>query len=323
MLGSTYEAANVNDFFQITDDSKVRNRIVSTVEIASKCGQALSVSEIALLLPYELELANIREIIQSDPQVSVSLSMENDLAVQKGYEHLFSEKTFRQGVSKKYLEVAKMFAEQLIHRSSHVKLMAVCGSVAYGSAVSSDDIDLFLITKKNRMWLPFFKALLLARVFRIKAATKGEKADYCLSYVQDEKYFEEEITRQRAPLFAREFLSMRILAGTNYYATLLNRTNWMRQMFPRLHASKVMEQSHNEISRSESQHISKVNDILNLFTYVILRGYLSFKAFLRNLKYRKQHKIRDVFEATISRVSFVFTSERYRELEKMYNCLVR
>jgi len=323
MLGSICEVADVNDLFGITYDDKFKDRVVSTVEIASKCGQALSVTEIALLLPYEIDLANIRKLIQSDPYVSVSLNMNKDIAVQKGYEYLLSEKTLRQDVSNEYLKLAETFVEQLIHRNPHMKLMGVCGSVAYGSAVKSDDIDLFLIAKKNRMWLSFLKALLLARVFRIKASIKGEKADYCLSYVEDEKYFEEEITRQKAPLFAREFLSMHVLAGTNYYARLLNRTNWMSQIFPRLHASKIVEKSGNEIALTENERQSSVNDVLNLFIYVILRGYLSLKAFLLNLQYRRQHKINDIFEAKITKFSFVFTSERYRELEKIYNHLVR
>ena len=308
--------------FQNTDDARVKNRIVSTVEIASKCGYAISVDEIALLLPYEPEVANIQEIIQSDPNISISLSMEKELIVQKGYEHLFSERKFREDVSKRYLEIAKTFVDQLIRRSSYVKLMAVCGSVAYGSALRSDDIDLFLVTKKNRLWLSIFKALLFARAFSTKALIRGKKAEFCLSYAQDERHFEEEIMRHKSPLLAREFLSIHVLTGINYYSTLLARTNWIRNMFPRLRASKLIEQSKDEVSRTENEPQFKVNDVLNLFIYAVLRNYLSFKAFLRNMRYRKQHKMRDLFEAIITKGSCVYTSERYLELEKMYDQLL-
>ena len=250
---------------QATEDNKVRNRIVSIVEISSKCGYAISLDEIALLLPYEIELANIREIIQSEPRISVSLSIKKGLVVQKGYEHLFSERAHREDVSKRCLEIAKSFVEQLIRRSSHVKLIGVCGSVAYGSAVMSDDVDLFLVTKKHRLWLSVSKALLLARVFNIKALIKGEKADFCLSYVQDEEYFEEEINHRKTPLFAREFLSINVLTGVNYYTTLLDRANWIRLIFPRLYSSRLIAQGKDKLSRAEDPSKSEADNILNLF----------------------------------------------------------
>jgi hypothetical protein len=159
----------MNELFKATVDAKVKSQIVSIVDIASKCGYAISVDEIALLLPYDLELANIREIILGNPFTSVSLSMEKELVVQKGYEQLFSERAHREYISKRYIETAKTFVDQLIRRSSHVKLIGVCGSVAYWSAVVSDDIDILLVTKRRRLWLSVFKALLLARVFNIKA----------------------------------------------------------------------------------------------------------------------------------------------------------
>lgn len=306
---------------QANEDSKFRNRILSTIEIAFRCSQALSVNEIALMLPLDQEPSKIQEIIQNDPYISKSVSREKEFVVLRGYENLFSERTFRERISKRYLEIATVFVDQLIRRSSYVKLMAVCGSVAYGSATKSDDIDFFLITKENRMWLAFLKTLLLARAFDIKASIKGQKANFCLSYVKEEKHFEEEIRHNRTPLLAREFLSIQVLTGINYYAALFDRTSWVRHMFPRLYASKLIERDKNKMSHIENGLQLKVNDALNLFIYATLKGYLLFKAFLRNLRYRKQHKIEDIFEATITKGSCVYTSERYRELEKMYDLM--
>ena len=177
----------------------ILSRILSSVEVASKCGKAISIKEIDLLLPTAQKHSNLRQIIQSDPYVSKSVSIENEFVVLKGYEHLFTKSNFREEVARKYFRIAKTFVDQLNHRCSHGKLIAVCGSVAYGSAAASDDIDLFIITKENRMWLFFLKALLLARVYNIKASITGEKANFCFSYVQDEKYFEDEIKHHRTP----------------------------------------------------------------------------------------------------------------------------
>jgi len=301
-----------------TENNMVLSRILSSVEVASKCGKAMSINEIDLLLPIAQKSTGLRQIIQSDPYVSKSVSIENDFVVLKGYEHLFSERVFREKTAKKYLEIAKTFVGELT-RCPHGKLIAVCGSVAYGSAVASDDIDLFIITKENRMWLFFLKTLLLARAYNIKASITGEKANFCLSYVQDEKYFEEEIKHHRTPLIAREFLSIRVLTGTNYYTTLLDRSKWICEMFPKLHASKLYEMNKDKTERIENGLQGAVNDVLNMFIYETLKVFLSFKALLKNLQFRKQRKMSDLFEAIITKGACVYTSVRYLQLEKTYD----
>lgn len=303
---------------QINADVGVRNRIGLTVEIASKCGQALSVSEIIRLLSVEQEPGEIQEIIDTDPYFSGFLRRERELVAIKGYENLFSERTFRQTVSKRYLRRAGAFADNLVRRSSNVELMAVSGSVAYGSALASDDIDIFLITKSNRTWLCFLKALLLARVFNIKAHINGEKTNYCLSYVQDAQEFEQTLKQQRTPLFAREFLSMQVLAGINYYAKLLDWNSWMGQIFPKLAALKVAERGVEKTATIENPLISETKAALNLFVFAMLHKFLSFKAFVRNQQYRRQQKTKDVFEAKMTKGSCVYTSNKYHELEGMY-----
>ena len=304
---------------QTTCDARVKDLIESAIEIASQCGCAMSIDEVALLLPQRLELENIREIILGSPLISVFFGAEKELVVQKGYEHLFSERAYRNDVSKRYLETAKTFVDELTRRSSHVKLIGVCGSVAYGSATASDDIDFLMVANRHRLWFSFFKALLLARVFKTKALIKRGKADFCLSVVQDEEHFEEEIMHHRTPLFAREFLSIHVFTGINYYATLLNRTKWMWQMFPRLHAAKLSERVGDKISLpGEKPSRNRIFDALDLFIYVVVRNYLLLKAFSLNLRYRKQRRMKDIFEVIITKGSCLYNSEKYRELEKRY-----
>ena len=304
---------------QIINEFGARNRILLAVKIASQCGQAISMSEIALMLPRPVESTSVQETIQTDPCIAKSVSLEDGFVVAKGYESLFSERNSREKVSKNYRGIAEAFIKELRRRNPYMKLMAVCGSVAYGSAKCSDDIDLFILTEENRMWLTFFKALLLARIFNIKAAINGERTDFCLSYIQDKKSFEEEIIRRRNPLFAREFLSLYIIDGMNCYLELLERTSWMSDIFPKLYTLRMFDHIKNEGCGAKFRQRLQAGDSLNLFVYVLLGGFLRLKALLRNLRFRKQRKMKDVFEAKITQGSCVYTSKRYRELENLYN----
>lgn len=304
---------------QVANASNGRNMILLAVNIASQCGQAISMNEIALMLPQPVESTDVQETLQTDSCISKSVSVEDGFAVIKGYEHLFSERRFREKTSKNLRVTAETFIRELRRRKPCVELMAICGSVAYGSAKDSDDIDLFILSKENRMWFTFFKSLLLARVFNLKAIVSGARADFCLSYMQDKKNFEEEITKHKNPLFAREFLSLHVVDGMSCYLELLEKTRWMSDVFPRLYASRKFNHSKDGICGKDFRQRLQAHNALNLFIYASLGGFLRLKALLRNLKFRKQGKMKDVFEANITMGSCVYTSKRYRELENLYN----
>jgi predicted nucleotidyltransferase len=289
-----------------------------TVEIASECGQAVSITEILRMLSCKHEPEVIQEIIDADPFFAGFLRREKELVVVRGYESLFSERTLRQIISRDYLEKAIYFSDHMVRRSSGVKMMAVSGSVAYGSASASDDIDIFLVTKTNRAWICLFKALLLARALSLKAHVNGAKANYCLSYMQDMKEFEQVLKQQRSPLLAREFLSMHVLVGVDYYYQLLGRNTWIGQIFPRLGGSGIMNKDQTGSAPVENLFVSLARDFLNISFFPVLKIFLSFKAFCRNLEFRKQQKTGDLFEARITQGSCVYTSNKYRRIERMY-----
>jgi predicted nucleotidyltransferase len=296
----------------------LQKKILSIVNIATQCNQAISLKEIILMLPREFNEKEVLTIIQTNSNYKQTLTIENGFVVKKGYERLFSERAIREKNSRDSVKIAHLFFNKLGKQNSNVKLTAVCGSVAYGSASASDDIDLFIIARRNRLWLVFFKALLLARVFNIKAAINSEKTHFCLSYMQDENEFEKELQR-KTPLMARELLSSIILSGIEVYEELLMKNMWIEDFFPRLAAHKLNSKEMNAAEvpvQDKSQ--SHVYDILNVVFFVGIGRFLLFKAFLRNLNYKKCLKRKDVFEAKITLSSVVYTSMRYRELEKMY-----
>ena len=307
-MGGLLQAQHENDTIR---------RINSIVSIASKCGQSISLKEICLMLAQELSEEDVSSIIQNSPDYAIHFSFDKGFVVQKGYEYLFSERKLRAKISKEYTQVAELFVRNLVRNNSNVRLVAVCGSVAYGSAKASDDIDLFIMARKNRLWIVFFKALLLARVYRLKASLVGQNTNFCLSYMQDESEFEKESQRKTA-LFARELLSIIVFCGKEFYRTLLVKTKWIEGFFPRLTALRLEQKEQNDVCFSRQESLPLLYDVVNLLIYVILGKYLQLKAFMRNLGFKKLKRNKDIFEAKITKGSCVYNSFRYKELEKMY-----
>jgi len=215
------------------------------------------------------------------------------------------------------MQTAITFAHSLLGRRSYLKFFAVCGSVAYGVANENDDIDLFLVCQKNRMWLTLAKALLLARITNSTKKTNGKHPNFCLSYIADEKSFAKEVFNHKDLLFAREFLSAKVLAGQQFYYDILTQTEWIKQILPAFYSLKLSRKSGFTATNEVYSH-SLTSDIADTVLYALLGSYLQFKAFLRNLSFKKKGKFKDLFEAKITKGSCVYNSERYKELEKMY-----
>src|SRR5208337_3677625 len=104
-----------------------------------------------------------------------------------------------------------------------IRTVAVTGSVAYGSATKWDDIDLFIVTKRNRLWI---SALLILRPSHLSL--------FCLSYVHDEQGFLKESQRNRSnALFARELLKAKPVAGAEEYRKILEGNEWVASFYSR------------------------------------------------------------------------------------------
>ena len=174
------------------DAVQIRNRIFATIVIASKCNQPVTCDEIALMLPQMSEELNVEQFIKSDSTILKQITIQQGFIVLKGYENLFQIQARNKRISNEKMQIARSFTETLLSGKSYFKILAVCGSVAYETASESDDIDLFIVTQEDRMWIAFAKALLKARIMNMKAALHGKTIDFCLSYVQDEKNFKEE-----------------------------------------------------------------------------------------------------------------------------------
>lgn len=66
-----------------------------------------------------------------------------------------------------------------------LKMIAVCNSLSFNQAKSDSDIDLFIITAKNRIWTVRFFSLLLLKFLRLRPAlnkTENSKDKICLSF---------------------------------------------------------------------------------------------------------------------------------------------
>lgn len=94
----------------------------------------------------------------------------------------------RRTISKQKLKRAIFFAKYLKF-IPFVSSVSICNSLSYNNAKQSSDIDLFIITKKNRLWVARTLSHFLFTILGIKRPRNTESAPdkFCLSFFLSQK----------------------------------------------------------------------------------------------------------------------------------------
>jgi hypothetical protein len=205
-----------------------------------------------------------------------------------------------------------------------IRSLAVTGTVAYASADKWDDIDLFMITDRRRLWLSALFTLILVRLYKLLRLRSQDLLRFCLSYVHDEEGFANESVKNRGnPLFARELLKAKLVAGRRTYRCILEQNSWVGKVYASAYALKLQEVGQQEgspnvdIAQAEAKP-SLFLDWAEGLTFVFLSSYLRLRAYLNNLRLKSLGENLRVFDPVVSRSSCVYTSNFYRWLRSLW-----
>lgn len=115
-----------------------------------------------------------------------------------------------------------------------IKLIGLSGSVAMMNAKKSDDVDLFIITGRDRLWTGRFVAVMLAQLLglRRKRGRKRASNKICLNLFFDEADLIVPKAK-RSQYLAHEVLQMKpIFERDRAYQRFIYANRWVFDMFP-------------------------------------------------------------------------------------------
>ena len=227
-------------------------------------------------------------------------------------------RTHRENISAQKLGSAVKFAKSLAKLAPWIMTIAVTGSVAYGSARENDDIDLFIITKRGRLWITLLLALAYVRVIKLLRLETPMLVPFCMSYVHDEYGFRKESRKAINPLFARELLKAVPLTGKEQYRQILEENDWVRFIHASPYAAKLTSLPSIKKSRVVFQREYSLFDWAEELTYYFLGSYLRIRAYLTNLGLRSRGQKMRLFQPVLTRNSCVYTSNLYRWLRDLW-----
>lgn len=296
-------------------DDRVRRRIRTLVGIAAANGSTISTEELRILLPTEAfaSAEGVGQFLREDPVVRSEFLVLDGEVAPKGKAQLIARRQEQRRLTSDRLALADRFVASLDRCCPWIELVAISGSVAYGGTKPHDDVDFFLVTQRNRMWISLLAAMSVGRLERMR---DPNPVVFCFNRVTEREACESSFRTTREPLFAREALNLRILRGHEFYTNLLQSAPWMAQSFPGLYREKVVEGfSWTGPKRTTpAPHAFLANGV----AFLLLAPYLWLMGLTRNARLHREGRKKASFRTIIEWSFCAFESKKYDDLREDY-----
>lgn len=164
---------------------------------------------------------------------SLKLKVQSDYYFLRKSNGMVRKRKRREKQSAKYLLKAK-FLCQILKIIPWIKLIGISGGLALDNATKADDIDLFIITAKNRLWISRLLVLGVLSLTgqRRKIGDRGKKiaGKICINTLLEEDRLEQ---RNKDIFVAHEVLQMKVLwQREGIYAKYLLDNEWVFKFLP-------------------------------------------------------------------------------------------
>ena len=182
---------------------------------------------------------------------------------------------------------------KLISLFPQIKLVGLSGSISMMNAAEEDDIDLFIITEKKRLFTARFLATIISFIMGLKRSIGQNEAPnkVCLNLFFDESNLKVPKFKQ-TEFVGHEVLQMKpIIIKGNIYERFLEANRWVYKLFP--NARGVVSSKYQVSSIKQKKQLNTYYLILNTFTNKIERLLKNFQ-----LKIIRNHQTTELISNT-------------------------
>ncbi len=174
--------------------NSLEKSILKTIAFADVFDYPLTLTEIYkwLFKPKKINgrypsLFDIKKELENSKDLDKKLSGKEGFFYLKGRRSIvFLRKQNNNLAEAKYSRIVNLI--KVYKYIPFVRMIAVCNSLAISNANENSDIDLFIITKKNKIWLARFFTVILVKFFDLRPSEEKSKDTFCLSFYIDEDH---------------------------------------------------------------------------------------------------------------------------------------
>ncbi len=303
----------------LTLTEKQAREIEAFCQIARENGAMISLRELIGLASIDASERELEDAFLSDSKLKSKFQLESGYVLERSpdargtlYETVEEEERRRER-ARANLRRASTFGRVLLRGTV---LVSVSGANSYLSARENEDIDFFCVTKTDGMWPFMLKALVMARLHRL---TNRDVPELCFSCIMDERWATEAFRSRQKPIFARDALTAKLIGGREAYHSLLAEAQWMGSYFPAFYSMRLREtETKGERAMTDAADGRGGSRVLNSFLFYTLGSFLRMKSWALNRKFTKAAWHSSIFAVRIGMGFYIYESNRYRKLRRMY-----
>lgn len=112
-----------------------------------------------------------------------------------------------------------------------IKAVFIANSMSIDNARNDSDIDLFVITRKNRIWLARMILVLIAQILNLRPTEKSKKDKICLTIFLDEKNLNLKKVCSENDIYYIYWINqvVPIFDPSNIYSKFISENSWSRE----------------------------------------------------------------------------------------------
>lgn len=276
-------------------DKEVTNSILKTIAYTDIFDYPLTPDQLFELLITDKKIQKETVLKTLKDLISQKIIFERDNFVHFAQRaQIIDVRLRRKRRSRSKLALAKRIAK-FISLIPTVKLIGVSGNLAMQNSEKDDDIDFFIITSQNRIWITRLLCLLMLRILGKARRRRQENVSdkICINMFLSESqlflpsrwrniYGAHEVV-QMLPLFERD----------NVYRRFLNANSWVSKFLSNSVDIRILRYKDTKRKEKSSPNIS-ISQYLNIFLSV-----LEHLAKTAQLWYMKGHRTRELISDTL------------------------
>lgn len=182
----------------------------------------------------------------------------------------------------KKIKLAKDLVKKHLEKFKNILMVAITGSVAAENARKGEDIDLFIICKKETMWLTRLMLRIYIKMHNIPHRKFGQKErsnDFCFNLWMDENDMLVPKGKQNQKN-AVDLIMMKIIFNkNNVYEQFLAQNSWVKKYVANGYGLLAISNFQFTISKEETSIIKKLLNYIAFFgqyLYIRLKGPIKF-----------------------------------------------
>lgn len=208
---------------------------------------------------------------------------------------------------------------KFISNFPYIESVCISGSLSKGYYDEKSDIDFFIITKKNRIWVARTLLILYKKIFLLNS-----KKYFCLNYFMSSGYLKVD---EENRFTATEIATLIPLYGENTFNKFIQENKWVYSFFPNIDKNKksIKKMSKGTLTRRIEKILNyKLGSYLEIFFMKITIkkwgkkfNHLSKEDF--EIAFKSTENISKHHPSNFQKKVLSLLNEKYEEIEKTHN----